>query len=196
MEYLNNLTGDDIRDYTLQHLEELAKDTLHITIDYPGEAKKTIMGLPFGGAPVNRDFTIYHIKPFNRTYNGAYDDPELGMIDAGYQGIVSYTVATTKISDNLLREWLTRKPQTPGTIKAAYGTTLAALEMIYLHDKLADEIAKNITWTRTKPIIVSVADTPKDTFMIPGRRLPDRPTTRLPRMLHEKLFRRNKIRNR
>ena len=198
LEYLNNLTGDDIRDYTLQHLEELAKDTLHITIDYPGEAKKTIMGLPFGGAPVNRNFTIYHIKNFNGTYNGAYDDPELGMIDAGYQGIVSYTVATTKISDNLLREWLTRKPQTPGTIKAAYGTTLAALEMIYLHDKLADEIAKNtnITWTRTKPIIVSVADTPKDTFMIPGRRLPDRPTTRLPRMLHEKLFRRNKIRNR
>ncbi|WBF07452.1 hypothetical protein [Methanothermobacter thermautotrophicus] len=125
------------------------------------------MGVPFEGVPVNRGFTIYHIKNFNGTYNGVYPDPELGMIDAGYQGIASYTLAKTKISDNVLREWLARKPKTPGILKAAYGTALAALEMIYLHDRLAEEVATsyNITWTRRNPIIVSVVDTPDKTLM-------------------------------
>ncbi|MBE2899596.1 hypothetical protein DNK57_01965 [Methanothermobacter thermautotrophicus] len=33
-------------------LKNLQRTPSNITIDYPGEAKKTIMGLPFGGAPV------------------------------------------------------------------------------------------------------------------------------------------------
>ena len=113
----------------------------------------------------------------------------------GFEKLITYTIVTSKITDEMIKAW-TNKTYEPGPLKTAYGTFLTGLTTIWLHDKLADEIAKNITWTRTKPIIVSVADTPKDTFMIPGRRLPDRPTTRLPRMLHEKLFRRNKIRNR
>lgn len=167
LEYLNNLTGVDVHNYTLQHLEELISDTLQIKIDYPGEPRQTINGITFGGTPIIRKYTIYHIKNFNGTYNGAYNDPELGMIDAGYQGIASYTIATTKISDNILEEWLQKKPSEPGPLKAAYGTGLAALEMIYLHDRLAEEVATryNITWTRGNPIIVSVVDIPEETFM-------------------------------
>jgi len=167
LEYLDNLTGAKIKNYTNQHLLELAKDNITIIIDYPGEPRTTIQGITFCGTPVIRSFTIYHIHNLNRTYNGQYQDPELGTIDAGYQGMATYTIATTKITDEILQEHLQRKPDTIGPLKAAYGTGLAGLEVIYLHDKIAEEAAKayNVTWTRTKPVIVSVVDSPDKTFM-------------------------------
>jgi hypothetical protein len=43
-------------------------------------------------------------------------------------------------------------------MKAAYGTFLTVLLMEYVHDQVANEAANgfNVTWARTKPIVVSV----------------------------------------
>jgi len=55
--------------------------------------------------------------------------------------------------------WLKQYFKYPvGAMKAAYGTFLTVLLMEYVHDQVANEAANgfNVTWARTKPIVVSV----------------------------------------
>ncbi|MGB9838831.1 hypothetical protein [Methanothermobacter sp.] len=159
LKYLDDLTGENVSGYTNEHLQEFI-DTLQIVLEYPGEDHVEIAGLYFPGAPVNRVFKVYYA-------NGSYTHPQLGQVEAGYEGIASYTIAAIKVTDEILREWLNRKPVTPGAMKAAYGTGLAALELIYLHDRIAEEAAAhyNVTWTRTRAVAVSVVDTADETYM-------------------------------
>ena len=54
-----------------------------------------------------------------------------------------------------------------GPMRAAYGTFLEALLVIYCHDMVADAAAYkyNVTWSRTTPIVVSVCDDTTSTYI-------------------------------
>ncbi|NYB52643.1 MAG: hypothetical protein HVN35_08815 [Methanobacteriaceae archaeon] len=89
--------------------------------------------------------------------------------DAGYEGVRSFAIVTTKVTDEILQYWLDQKDKTNsngtllyanGPMKAAYGTFLTSLMMIKCHDMIADQAAAqyNVNWTRTTPIMVSVFD--------------------------------------
>lgn len=85
----------------------------------------------------------------------------------GYEGIRSFAIATTKVTNVDVEYWLDRASlYQPGAMKAAYGTFLTALLVEYVHDQLADAVATefNVTWTRTHPIAVSVGDDAYQTF--------------------------------
>ncbi|MGB9845798.1 MAG: hypothetical protein ACPLF9_08585, partial [Methanothermobacter tenebrarum] len=76
-------------------------------------------------------------------------------LDAGFETIQSFAITTSKVSDDMLRYWLNREyPE--GVLKAAYGTFLTALAVLWLHDRLADEVSGkfNCSWTRTSTIIM------------------------------------------
>ncbi len=76
---------------------------------------------------------------------------------AGYGGVKSFAIATTKVTDSIAQYWLNQNSNYPvGAMKAAYGTFLTALIMEYTHDQVANEAANgfNVTWARTKPIVV------------------------------------------
>mgnify|MGYP001241457448 FL=1 len=96
--------------------------------------------------------------------------------DAGYEGVRSFAIVTTKVTDEILQYWLDQKDKTDsngtllyanGPMKAAYGTFLTSLMMIKCHDMIADQAAVqyNIIWARTTPIVVSVFDDAYRTVM-------------------------------
>ena len=88
--------------------------------------------------------------------------------DAGYEGVRSFAIATTKITNNVVQYWLDRQSlYAPGAMKAAYGTFFTALMMIYCHNIMADSAASelNVTWSQTHPIVVSVGDDAYQTYL-------------------------------
>ncbi|BAM70023.1 conserved hypothetical protein [Methanothermobacter sp. CaT2] len=78
----------------------------------------------------------------------------------GFEKLITYTIVTSKVTDEAIKDW-TRRVYEPGPLKAAYGTFLTSLTTIWLHDKLADELAKqcNTTWTRVMPAIIQAGIT-------------------------------------
>jgi len=148
-------------------------------IDYPGDSVKITVEDPdthnltdFGfGAPILRESAmIYANGGYYHTYG---DDPanptSIIYKDAGYEGVRSFAIVTTKVTDDILQYWLDQKDKKDangglvyvnGPMKAAYGAFLSSLIMIKCHDMIADQAAAqyNVTWTRTTPIIVSVFD--------------------------------------
>lgn len=87
---------------------------------------------------------------------------------AGYEGVKSFAIATTKVNDDILAYWLNRNSTYPvGAMKAAYGTFLTTLIMDYVHDQVADAAAGevNVTWSRTHTIVVSVGDDAYQTYL-------------------------------
>ena len=83
------------------------------------------------------------------------------MYDVGYEGVRSFAIATTKVTNEIVQYWLNKQSQfAPGAMKAAYGTFLTALLVIKAHDMVADQAAAefNVTWSRTTPVVVSVCD--------------------------------------
>ncbi|KUK01004.1 MAG: PKD domain-containing protein [Methanobacteriales archaeon] len=78
----------------------------------------------------------------------------------GFEKLITFTIVTSKVTDEAIKDW-TRRVYEPGPLKAAYGTFLTSLTTIWLHDKLADELAKqcNTTWARTKPTIIQAGIT-------------------------------------
>jgi len=91
-----------------------------------------------------------------------------GLFSAGYEGVKSFAIATSKVNDDILAYWLNKNSTYPvGAMKAAYGTFLTALIMEYVHDQVADQAASeyNVTWSRTHPIAVSVGDDAYQTYL-------------------------------
>ena len=73
----------------------------------------------------------------------------------------SFAVAKGNVSDDILRYWLNQKENyDPGLMKAAYGTFLTSLLVIYENDRVADEAAEkyNVTWSRISPVCVSLCN--------------------------------------
>ena len=60
----------------------------------------------------------------------------------GYEGMRSFAIVTGNMTADDLRFWLDKKIEyVPGMMKAAYGTFLSALLVIYEHDRVADNAA-------------------------------------------------------
>jgi len=99
-----------------------------------------------------------------------------GLFSAGYEGVKSFAIATTRVTDSIAQYWANQKNATDtngnlrypaGAMKAAYGTFFTALMLIYCHDQVADAAASefNVTWARTHPVAVSVGDDAYQTYL-------------------------------
>jgi hypothetical protein len=145
LEFVDNLTFN---------LSYLGVGGLNLTVVDP-ENSTNVVNLNFvGGVTAITSQIIYA--------DGFSGDP------AGYEGVRSFAIATTKVTNDILNYWLNQYSlYQPGGMKAAYGTFLNALMMEYTHDQLADNLTSqyNVTWSRTSPIIVSVGDEYYQTYM-------------------------------
>jgi hypothetical protein len=85
-----------------------------------------------------------------------YDGPNSDF--AGYEGVRSFAIATTEVTNIILQSWLDQYSNysAEGNMKAAYGTFLTALTTIWFSDSFADEMssALNVTWARCTPTVV------------------------------------------
>ncbi|NYB26034.1 MAG: Ig-like domain-containing protein [Methanobacteriaceae archaeon] len=182
MAYRYGLTDDE-----LQYIEYYGPafiDELSVNIEYPGVDAPSYIPLPedyeypyiyFTGKSINRHSAMMYVnshEPFYIDGNGGLFQDE----DAFYDGIRSFAIATTRVTDDIVEYWADQINATDvngnllypkGPMKAAYGTFFASLMMIYMHDLVADEAANelNVTWGRTSPIIVSVCDDPHYTYI-------------------------------
>ncbi|MDI9624706.1 MAG: hypothetical protein QFX38_07460 [Methanothermobacter sp.] len=163
-EYLNNfnLTGQEKNFILTNHGRCI--DILQVNIEYPGEESVTIANITFPGNRSTRTLLLlytngYYIHPPGETAPNIIINDTLTWEASNYDAIITYTIATKKITNQTLQYWL-NKEYPPGPLKAAYGLFLAGLETIYLHDLIADQAAAkyNTTWTRTKPAMVSAGD--------------------------------------
>lgn len=195
---LHNLTGDDLETAMLTLVKQennftdieiglighrqYFKDLLITKIEYPGDAAKKISfqdpdsgeitDLNFLGNPIIRVSNIIYSNGYytydtgtNSTTNTTTYTAEY----AGYEGLRSFAIATTRISDAIMNYWVDQKDRKDingnylypeGAMKASYGTFLNSLLVIKCHDIVADAAAAkyNVTWSRNTPIIVSTCD--------------------------------------
>jgi len=182
---VNNFTDSEIN--FIRNRQDF-KDTLTMHIFYPGDAAKTItindpdtnenLDLYFRGNPIVRVSDIIYADGFY-TYQTGIDQNNVTQYKAepaGYEGVRSFAIATTKVTDGILQYWLDQKDRTnvngtllypEGPMKAAYGTFLNALLVIKCHDMVADAAASkfNVTWARTTPIAVSTLDDAYNTLL-------------------------------
>jgi hypothetical protein len=87
-------------------------------IGYPGDAYKQItvedpdsgelISLKFGCNPISRISTMIYA---NGGYYHPYGDSYLYR-DAGYEGVRSFAIVTTKVTDEILQYWLDQKYKT------------------------------------------------------------------------------------
>lgn len=182
---VNNFTDSEI-DF-IRNRQDF-KDRMVMHIVYPGDAAKTItindqdsnetLDLYFPGNPIVRVSDIIYADGLY-TYQTELDQNNVTHYTAepaGYEGVRSFAIATTKVTDGILQYWLDQKDRTnvngtllypEGPMKAAYGTFLNALLVIKCHDMVADQAAAklNVTWSRTSPIAVSVCDDAYECYM-------------------------------
>ncbi|BDZ71965.1 chitobiase/beta-hexosaminidase C-terminal domain-containing protein [Methanobacterium petrolearium] len=146
-------------------------DSLTVQLTYPGaDAPVMTVTDPATNSTIDLNFTGGTVL---RTSPIMYMD---GLFGAGYEGVKSFAIATTKVTDEIAQYWADQKNATnaygnllypPGAMKAAYGTFFTSLMMIYCHDILADTAAEefNVTWSRTHPVAVSVGDDAYQTYL-------------------------------
>ncbi len=89
--------------------------------------------------------------------------------EGNYDGFLTFTFASDKVADDVLSFWLNQKNRTcengslyydNGFMKAAYGSFIEGLDVIYCSDLCADIAAErfNVSWERTGPMVMSVRD--------------------------------------
>jgi hypothetical protein len=126
---------------------------------------------PLSNSTVYLNFTGNVI---NRSSQILYMDGSLG--NAGYEGVKSFAIVTTRVTDEIAQYWADQKNATDsngnllyplGAMKAAYGTFFTSLMLIYCHDILAEAAADefNVTWSRTHPVAVSVGGDAYQTYL-------------------------------
>lgn len=162
---INDVNGAAVNNVQIHGIH--STDNLTIDLTYPGVAgqnvtvidpdnSSNVMNLSFPGNSIHRVSQIIYA---NGTYNGS---------EAGYEGVRSFAIATTKVTPDILNYWLNYMYVLPsGGISASYGTFLTALMVEYCHDQVADNVKSeyNTTWNRTSPIIVSAGDEAYNTYL-------------------------------
>ncbi|OEC94292.1 MULTISPECIES: nitrous oxide reductase family maturation protein NosD [Methanobrevibacter] len=133
-------------------------DFIDMTIDFHGDMTPDI----------NFDYNGVHklLKPpssyAHRISNIYYTDIEdENNISIGYEGMRSFAIVKDNLTNDDLQFWLNQKElYAPGLMKAAYGTFLTSLLVIYENDRVADEsaIKFNVTWSRISPVCVSLCN--------------------------------------
>ncbi|MCK9151842.1 right-handed parallel beta-helix repeat-containing protein [Methanobacterium alcaliphilum] len=167
---LYNLTNIELVFVQNHRLEFI--DNLTVKLTYPGVKSPTMTVTdPQSNSTINLNFTGNVV---NRSSQIFYMDGSLGT--AGYEGVKSFAIATTRVTDEIAQYWASQKNATynngtllypAGSMKAAYGTFFTALMLIYCHDTLADTAATefNVTWSRTHPVVVSLGDDANQTYL-------------------------------
>jgi len=158
----NNFTDNEIN-FIKNHRYEFI-DLVGFGMFYPGDAAQTIsfvdpdnnetISINFPGNPVFRISSMIYFDGYMEDVNGT-------LYDVGYEGVRSFAIATTKVTNEVVQYWLDKQSlYAPGAMKAAYGTFLTSLLVIKCHDMVADQAASefNVTWSRTTPVVVSCCD--------------------------------------
>lgn len=148
---------DNETDFVLKHYH-LFIDAIGFDINYGGDDAPNIMfgdekekyNLKFLDNTIHRISLIY--------YDNLIDENNLNI---GYEGLRSFAFVTSNVSNSKLKYWLDYgELLSAGEMKAAYGSFLSALLVIYEHDKLADKFANyyNVTWNRVSPVVFSMCN--------------------------------------
>lgn len=143
--------------FVLKHYH-LFIDAIGFDINYGGDDAPNIMfgdekekyNLKFLDNTIHRISLIY--------YDNLIDENNLNI---GYEGLRSFAFVTSNVSNSKLKYWLDYgELLSAGEMKAAYGSFLSALLVIYEHDKLADKFANyyNVTWNRVSPVVFSMCN--------------------------------------
>ena len=148
---------DNETDFVLKHYH-LFIDAIGFDINYGGDDAPNIM---FGDEKEKYnlkflDNTIHRIRLIY--YDNLIDENNLNI---GYEGLRSFAFVTSNVSNSKLKYWLDYgELLSAGEMKAAYGSFLSALLVIYEHDKLADKFANyyNVTWNRVSPVVFSMCN--------------------------------------
>ncbi|ADZ10529.1 parallel beta-helix repeat [Methanobacterium lacus] len=126
----------------------------------------------YSGSPgLKLNVTDSHSNIFNLNFPGNAIKRTSQVIYVGSQGegVKSFAIATTDVTADVLQYWWNQYSsyQTGDVKNVAYNTFLTALTVEYLHDQIADNITTllNVTWSRTSPIIVSVAEDPQQIYV-------------------------------
>ncbi len=166
----NNFTDSEINFIKNNHKNFIDPVTLYLY--YTGETGKSInitdpetndtLNLKFPGNSMSMGSSIFYRNgSFVSQHFDQNNNPYMVVEPAGYEGVKSYSIATTKVTDNILQHWLNQASlYQPGVMKAAYGTFLTALLVEYCHDQVANNVTSefNVTWSRTSPIVISAGD--------------------------------------
>nr|WP_245248299.1 right-handed parallel beta-helix repeat-containing protein [Methanobacterium petrolearium] len=186
--HLENMTFDQLEDFVLllvkvennftdnetsfikNHRREFI-DLVGFTMVYPGDAAQTIsivdpdnnetISINLPGNPIVRISPMIYFDGYMEDENGT-------LYDVGYEGVRSFAITTTKVTNEVVQYWLDKQSlYAPGAMKAAYGTFLTSLLVIKCHDMVADQAASefNVTWSRTTPIVVSCCDDAASTYI-------------------------------
>ena len=151
-----NLTDSEIS-FVNSH-KNLFIDIVEIVVDFHGDVTPDINFDFDGEHKVLSPPSSYAHRISNIYYTDIEDENNVSI---GYEGMRSFAVAKGNVSDDILIYWLNQKEKyNPGLMKAAYGTFLTSLLVIYENDRVADEAAEkfNVTWGRVSPVCVSLCN--------------------------------------
>ncbi len=154
------VNGNIVLDKLIYNNNGLNTDTLTFNLVYPGVSgfnitftdpdDSSMKTLNFPGNNINKTSTI--------VYNGT-----------PYEGVHSFAIATTKISTELFNHWLNKSSfyQSPGGLSDAYATFMTSLMVEYANDVMAESVSSdlNITWSRTRPVVVSTHQDAKEVYL-------------------------------
>nr|WP_319374397.1 hypothetical protein [uncultured Methanobacterium sp.] len=165
----NNFTDSEIAFIKNHRLEFI--DLVGFIMAYPGDAIQTISFVdPDNNQTVSINFPgnlILRMSPMIY-YDGYMEDTNGTQYDVCYEGVRSFAIATTKVTNSVVQYWLNKQSQfAHGAMKAAYGTFLTSLLVIKAHDMVADQAATayNVTWARTTLVVVSCFDDAKEAYI-------------------------------
>ena len=133
-------------------------DMIEMTVDYHGDVTPDINFEYGGNHKLLNPPSSYAYRISNIYYTDITDENDVSI---GYEGMRSFAVVKSNLTSNDLRYWLNQKGlYAPGLMKAAYGTFLTPLLVIYENDHVADESASefNVTWSRISPVCVSLCN--------------------------------------
>lgn len=133
-------------------------DMIEMTVDYHGDVTPDINFEYEGNPKLLNPPSSYAHRISNIYYT---DNEDENNISIGYEGMRSFAVVKNNLTNTDLRYWLDQKElYEPGLMKAAYGTFLTPLIVIYENDRVADESSNkfNVTWDRISPACVSLCN--------------------------------------
>lgn len=151
-----NLTDSEIV-FVNSH-KNLFIDIVEVVVDFHGSVTPDINFDFEGEHKVLSPPSSYAHRISNIYYTNIEDENNVSI---GYEGMRSFAVAKGNVSDDVLRYWLNQKENyESGLMKAAYGTFLTSLLVIYENDRVADDAAEkyNVTWSRVSPVCVSLCN--------------------------------------
>ena len=133
-------------------------DKIDMFVDYHGEVTPDI-NFEYNGPQKLLNLPSSYASRVSNIYYTNIEDENNESI--GYEGMRSFAIVKSNLTSDDLGYWLNQKElYAPGLMKAAYGTFLSPLLVIYENDRVADESASkfNVTWNRISPVCVSLCN--------------------------------------